>query len=69
MMNSNVRMAPISTTNITGFRHWMSGRSITIDCFSADHVVWRVNNGICRWRRGGFRPGGKTLVPPGVEDS
>ena len=26
---------PTSTTNITGFFHWMSGRSITSDCRKA----------------------------------
>src|SRR6516162_1537911 len=32
MMLSTV---PTSTTNITGFFHWMSGRSMTNDCFRA----------------------------------
>src|SRR6267143_1019586 len=34
-MNASVSAAPTSTTNITGLRHWMSGRSITTDCFNA----------------------------------
>src|ERR1700722_19736973 len=34
-MNNSVRTAPTSTTNITGFCHWMSGRSMTKDCLRA----------------------------------
>ena len=30
-----VRTVPTSTTNITGFFHWMSGRSMTSDCRKA----------------------------------
>ena len=29
------RTVPTSTTNITGFFHWMSGRSMTNACFEA----------------------------------
>ena len=39
--NSSVRNAPTSTTNMTGFFHWMSGRSITNACFSADQTSLR----------------------------
>ena len=34
-VNRSVRAVPTSTTNITGFFHWMSGRSMTNDCFRA----------------------------------
>src|SRR5208283_1601676 len=34
-----VRIVPTSTTNITGFFHWMSGRSITNDPFKAVRAV------------------------------
>ena len=34
-MNRSVSIAPISTTNITGLLHWISGRSMTNDCFKA----------------------------------
>ena len=35
MMKSSVRTAPTSTTNITGFFHWMSGRNMMNACFTA----------------------------------
>ena len=35
MMKTSVRTAPTSTTNITGFFHWMSGRNNTNACFAA----------------------------------
>src|SRR5262249_61233046 len=35
IVNRRVKTVPTSTTNITGFFHWMSGRSMTKACLSA----------------------------------
>ena len=40
-VKSNVKKAPTSTTNMTGFFHWMSGRNMMNDCLSAA----RTNSG------------------------
>src|SRR5439155_18048632 len=48
MMLSTV---PTSTTNITGFFHWMSGRSIRNDCFSAALSRCGANSPYCRLAR------------------
>jgi hypothetical protein len=50
----SVNIAPTSTTNITGFFHWMSGRNITNDCFKAGISVFFSSNALPLTRRGGF---------------
>jgi hypothetical protein len=52
-MNSSVRTEPISTTNITGLAHWISGRSIRNYCFSAARTNSGSNNARLLMRRGG----------------
>src|SRR5262245_33061343 len=51
-MNSSVRNAPTSTTNITGFAHWMSGRSMTNDCLRAGTTSSGASSAARRVRRG-----------------
>src|SRR5580704_16552964 len=54
IMNSSVSTAPISTTNITGLLHWISGRSITNDCFNDSRTSSGSNSLRLFIRRGGF---------------
>ena len=62
MTYSRVRTVPISTTNITGFFHWMSGRSMTNDCFNALTHECRARRARCRRARSiGRGRGGQRL--------
>src|SRR5579883_3565853 len=67
MVNTSVRAVPISTTNITGFFHWMSGRSMTNDCTRA---VLSKSGANSPWRRLSrrtiFRSAGEGAVGEGV---
>ena len=48
IVNRMLSTVPTSTTNITGFFHWMSGRSMTNDCFRAAFSRSGANR---PWRR------------------
>ena len=50
---SSVKMAPTSTTNMTGFFHWMSGRNMMNDCLSAARTNSGASKPSLRLRRGG----------------
>ena len=47
-MYKNVRMAPTSTTNITGFFHWTSGLNIKNASFKAGTAMSMEKSGLCR---------------------
>ena len=58
IVKTSVRTVPTSTTNITGFFHWMSGRSMTNDCSKRRLQQLRREQARC----GGW-PGGSASAP------
>ena len=65
---SNVSTVPTSTVNITGFFHWMSGRSMTSDCQNAALSSSGSNKPERRlWRRASFRSSRRWAVCGGSD--